>query len=74
MEYVIGIVLMLVVVEIITRKLYFKAHGLPYIYKRIGEYPYNEFIEECGPPMYWKLKPGYNKGQISINSLGGAIP
>lgn len=74
MAYVVGIVLMLVVVEIITRKLYFKAHGLPYINKRIGEYPYDEFIEACDPPMYWKLKPGYNKGQISINSLGLRSP
>lgn len=74
MEYVIGIVLILVVVEIITRKLYFKTHGVPYINKRIGEYPYNKFMEECEPPLHWKLKPGYNKGQISINSLGLRSP
>ncbi|MDY0375790.1 MAG: hypothetical protein RBQ72_08685 [Desulfobacterium sp.] len=64
------IVLVLVLIEVKARKHYQEVHGLPYVRKQIAEYPYNEFIEECGSPLNWKLKPGYGKGQMHVNSLG----
>lgn len=74
MPYLIFIVLVLILIfvlaEVKARRHYFQVHGLPYIHKQIEEYPYNEFIQECGPPLHWKLKPGYGKGQVHINSLG----
>lgn len=72
--FFIVIVLVLVLTEVKARKHYHEVHGLPYVCKQIEEYPYNEFIQECGPPLHWKLKPGYGKGQVHINSLGLRSP
>ncbi len=74
MTYIFIIVVTLIVIELIARKKYSMVHGLPYIPKRVGEYPYSDFIEECGSPLHWKLKAGYTKGQVHINSLGLRSP
>lgn len=74
MAFVVGFILLAFLVEVMARIFYFKVHGLPYICKKIGEYPYNEFVEACGPPLHWRLKPGYRKGAVSINSLGLRSP
>lgn len=68
------LMLFLILSEVKARKHYYETHGLPYVHKQIAEYPYNEFIQECGPPLHWKLKPGYGKGQMHINSLGMRCP
>lgn len=74
MTYFLLFIIALIVIEFIARKRYSKAHRLPFIPKQVGEYPYKEFIEECGPPLYWRLKAGYSKGQVHINSLGLRSP
>lgn len=67
-------ILILVLAEVKVRRHYYEEHGLPYLPKEVGEYPYNEFIEECAPPLGWTLKPGYGKGQVHINRLGLRSP
>lgn len=74
MIYFVIFIIILVLGEVKARKHYYETHGLPYVHKKIEEYLYNEFIEECGPPLHWKLKPGYGKGQMHINSLGLRSP
>jgi hypothetical protein len=74
MIYLVLFIVALAAAEITVRKLYVNKHGVPYRCKHIGEYPYNEFIEECPPPLHWKLKPGYGRGQMHINSLGFRAP
>jgi len=70
MIYFIIIILLILAAEISARLIYLKKHGIKFVPKRIGEYPYNKFIEECGPPLHWRLKPGYGENQVHINSLG----
>lgn len=74
MVYLILIVLLLVLAEIKARKRYLKEHTVPFQAKRVGEYPYDQFIEECGPPFHWKMKPGYADSNMHINSLGLRCP
>jgi hypothetical protein len=70
MTYLIFIVFLIITAELLMRLMYYKRHGIKFIPKRVGEYPYNQFIEECGPPLFWRLKPLYGQGQVHINSLG----
>lgn len=74
MVYIVTILLVVLLAEFTARKRYLKKHSLPFKPKRIGEYPYNEFINECGPPLYWTLKQGYASKQVHINSLGQRGP
>lgn len=74
MLYLLLAALLLALAEIKTRKRYMKVHGLGFRPRRIGEYPYREFIEECGPPLFWRLVPGYASPQVHINSLGQRGP
>ncbi|WP_285905369.1 SGNH/GDSL hydrolase family protein [Pseudodesulfovibrio pelocollis] len=74
MLYLLLAVLLLALAEIKARKRYLKIHGLGFRPRRIGEYPYREFIEECGPPLFWRLAPGYASAQVHINSLGQRGP
>ncbi|GAU08535.1 hypothetical protein [Desulfoplanes formicivorans] len=68
------IILLIVLAEIKARKDYLKKHSIPFEPKKVGEYPYNEFIDECGPPLHWRLKQGYASKQVHINSLGQRGP
>lgn len=68
------VILFIVLAEIKARKRYLKEHSIPFTPKKVGEYPYNEFIDECGPPLHWTLKRGYASKQIHINSLGQRGP
>lgn len=74
MLYIVLFFLILAASELTVRTLYARKHGMPYRYKHFAEYPYNAFIEECPPPLFWRLKPGYQKGQMHINSLGFRAP
>ncbi|MBI9091707.1 MAG: hypothetical protein JEZ12_21060 [Desulfobacterium sp.] len=74
MIYLLVILFLIGAAEISARLLYSKKHGLKFIPKRIGEYPYNRFVEECGPPLYWRLKPGQGEQEVHINSLGLRSP
>ncbi|UZP68120.1 SGNH/GDSL hydrolase family protein [Desulfovibrio mangrovi] len=74
MPYLLLVVLILVLVEVKTRRRYWEEHGVPFQIKRVGEYPYNEFIRECGPPLHWTLKPDYASRQVHINTLGQRGP
>jgi hypothetical protein len=74
MSYLVVIFFLLVLLEVKARKRFLKMHGVPYRYKKVGEYPYNKFIEECGPPLHWRLKSGYADSSMTINSLGLRSP
>lgn len=74
MLYLLLAVLLLVLAETKARKRYLKVHGLVFRPKRVGEYPYRDFLEECGPPLFWRLAPGYASAQVRINSLGQRGP
>ena len=74
MIYLIIFIIVLVAAEFTVRKQYIARHGIPYRCKKVAEYPYSEFIEECPAPLFWKLKPGYAVGEIHINSLGFRSP
>lgn len=70
MTYFIFIIFLIITAELLMRLTYYKKHGIKFVPKRVGEYPYNKFIEECSPPLFWRLKPLYGEGQVHINSLG----
>lgn len=74
MIYFIILILLMGAAEVAARLLYYRRHGLKFVPKRIGEYPYNKFIEECSPPLHWRLKPCYGEGEVHINSLGLRSP
>lgn len=74
MTHLILLILLIALAEIKARKRFMKEHSIPFHPKKVGEYPYNEFINECGPPLHWTLKPGYSSRQVHINSLGQRGP
>ncbi|MUM76619.1 hypothetical protein GKC30_03110 [Pseudodesulfovibrio sp. F-1] len=74
MIYLLLAVLLLALAEIKARKRCLKTHGLPFRPRRIGEYPYGEFLQECGPPLFWRLAPGYASPRVHINSPGQRGP
>lgn len=70
MTYLFVLLLLGVCAEILARIQYKRRYGLGFLPKRIGEYPYNQFVDECGPPLHWRLKPGRWGSQVYINQLG----
>jgi len=74
MIYLVLFVLLVALAEIKARKRFVDRHSIPYQHKRVGEYPYNQFIEECGAPLHWNLKAGYADTHMHINCLGLRSP
>ncbi len=74
MIYLLVLIGLIGAAEITARLLYQRKHGLRFVPKRIGEYPYNRFVEECAPPLHWRLKPGQGDRGVHINSLGLRSP
>ncbi len=56
--------------EISSRYIYRKKFKLPWRSKVIGEYPYDEFIEQVPAPLYFQFKKNYSSKYVNINSLG----
>jgi len=60
----------LVAGELLAR-LYFRLRfRLAFHSRRIGEYPFDLFVEELPPPLYFRFKKGFQSTGLHINSLG----
>lgn len=60
---------LLVLLEVAAR-IYYRAKFLvPFRSKRIGEYPFMQFVEQDSAPLYFKFKKGFRSPQININQM-----
>lgn len=56
--------------EGVARIYYGRRFRMPWRSRRIGEYPYDRFIEKARPPLFFRFKKGFRSSQITINRFG----
>lgn len=50
---------------------YHRAHYLvPFHSKVIGEYPYQEFLRETHPPLFYRFKKNFHSKMVNLNRFG----
>ena len=56
-----------VLVEIGCRIYYQHHYGIPFHSKRVGEYPYGQFVEQVDSPLYYRFRKGFRSRMVNIN-------
>ncbi len=61
-------------IEGAARIYYGNRFRMPWRSRRIGEYPYDRFIEQAPPPLFFRFKKGFHSRQVTINRFGTRGP
>jgi lysophospholipase L1-like esterase len=59
----------LVLAEVAARIFHRLKYLTPFHSKVIGEYPFSQFLEKTGPPLYFRFKKNFHSPMVNINRL-----